>query len=125
MLDYKMRTVFKIILLIIALLLLYTFTGRQLLSAKEARAKIASGEIAAIVDVRTAVEYSNGHYPGAIHVPVNQISRDTTTSLPPRGLLVYCNTGQRARYAAKQLTDLGFKDVYYIACTYTCLSSNN
>jgi len=120
-----MRTVFKIILLIIALLLLYTFTGRQLLSAKEARAKIASGEIAAIVDVRTAVEYSNGHYPGAIHVPVNQISRDTTTSLPPRGLLVYCNTGQRARYAAKQLTDLGFKDVYYIACTYTCLSSNN
>jgi phage shock protein E len=116
----------KVILaVIIALLLLYTFTGRQLLSAREARAKIASGEISAVVDVRTSVEYSNGHYPGAIHIPVNQISRETTTTLPPRGLLVYCNTGQRARYAANKLSSLGFKDVYYIACTYTCLSSNN
>jgi rhodanese-related sulfurtransferase len=120
-----MKGIIKIISVVVVLLLLYTFTGSQLLSAQQARSKIATGEITAVVDVRTSVEYSNGHYPGAIHIPVNQISRETTTTLPPRGLLVYCNTGQRARYAAKQLSSLGFKDVYYISCTYTCLSSNN
>jgi rhodanese-related sulfurtransferase len=120
-----MRTTFKVILFVIIALLLYTFTGRQLLSAQEARSKIASGEITTVVDVRTSAEYSTGHYPGAIHIPVNQISRETTTSLPPRGLLVYCNTGQRARFAARQLSSLGFRDVYYIACTHKCLSSNN
>lgn len=117
-----MKPVFKIILVVLAILLLYTYTGKQLLSAQQARSKIASGQITTVVDVRTYAEYAAGHYPGAIHIPVNEISRETTASLPPRGLLVYCNTGQRARFAAKQLTSLGFRDVYYIACTYKCLS---
>jgi len=107
------------------LLIFYTFTGKNLLSASEARSKIASGEISAVVDVRTSLEYSNGHYPGAVHIPVGDISEETTSSLPPKGLLVYCNTGQRARYGARKLEKLGFKNVYYIACSYTCLSSTN
>jgi len=40
---------------------------------------------------------------------------------PQAGLLVYCNTGQRARFAAEKLEGLGFKDVYYIAGLYTSL----
>jgi len=47
--------------------------------------------------------------------------KKTTTELPKRGLLVYCNTGQRARFAAEKLEDLGFKDVYYIAGHYSSL----
>lgn len=107
------------------LLIFYTFTGKNLLSASEARSKIASGEISAVVDVRTSLEYYRGHYPGAVHIPVGDISEETTSSLPPRGLLVYCNTGQRARYGARKLEKLGFKNVYYIACSYTCLSSSS
>lgn len=109
--------------IVFLLLIFYTFTGRNLLSASQARSKIASGEIAAVIDVRTNLEYANGHYPGAVHIPVGSISEDTTSSLPPKGLLVYCNTGQRARYAASKLEKLGFKNVYYIACSHRCLLS--
>ena len=33
-------------------------------------------------------------------------------------LLVYCNTGQRARSAADKLNDAGIKNVVYIAGSY-------
>ena len=34
------------------------------------------------------------------------------------GILVYCNTGQRARYASEQIAKMGYKKVYYIDGTY-------
>jgi Rhodanese-related sulfurtransferase len=67
-------------------------------------------------------EWRAGHYPGAIHIPGTMINRKTTAQLPKKGLLVYCNTGQRARFAAEKLRELGFKDVYYIAGFYTSLN---
>lgn len=117
-----MNRVIIILILISTVATVYTFTGRQILSAAQAKEKIAKGEINTVIDVRTKLEFDAGHYPGAAHIPVNDISSKTTTGLPPRGLLVYCNTGQRARYAAQKLRELGFRDVYYIACGYTCLS---
>ena len=42
---------------------------------------------------------------------INQINKND-------GILVYCNTGQRARKAAEKLKKLGFKNVFYIASTY-------
>ena len=36
-------------------------------------------------------------------------------------ILVYCNTGQRARRAAEVLRKLGYKNVYYIESSYTSL----
>ena len=41
--------------------------------------------------------------------------------LPKRGILVYCNTGQRARFAAEKLASLGFQDVVYIDGSYRTL----
>jgi rhodanese-related sulfurtransferase len=116
------RTIIITLILISTVAAVYTFTGRQLLSPSQAKQKIAKGEINTVIDVRTKVEFDAGHYPGAAHIPVQDISLKTTTGLPPRGLLVYCNTGQRARYAAQKLSSLGFRDVYYIACGYTCLT---
>jgi phage shock protein E len=76
------------------------------------------GKIKKVIDVRTMTEYRAGHYPRALHIPVDKINEKTTTELPKKGLLVYCNTGQRARFAAEKLEELGFEDVYYIAGTY-------
>ena len=100
----------------------YTFLGRNLVSSKEAKKLIRSGKIKKVVDVRTTPEYRAGHYRGAIHIPVNTINKKTTAGLPKKGLLVYCNTGQRARYAAEKLEVLGFEDVYYIAGHYSSLN---
>ena len=99
----------------------YTYFGENLMSSKEAKKLIRSGKIKKVVDVRTTPEYRAGHYKGAVHIPVNTINTKTTAGLPKKGLLVYCNTGQRARYAAEKLEALGFEDVYYIAGHYSSL----
>ena len=98
--------------------LTYTYMGQNLISASEAKRLIKKGKIKKVIDVRTITEYRLGHYPRALHIPVNKINKKTTTELPKKGLLVYCNTGQRARFAAEKLEELGFEDVYYIAGTY-------
>jgi phage shock protein E len=100
----------------------YTFTGENLVSSSEAKKMIRSGKIKKVVDVRTLTEYRLGHYPRALHLPVTKMNEKTTNELPKKGLLVYCNTGQRARIAAEKLIELGFKDVYYIAGHYSSLN---
>ena len=99
----------------------YTYFGKNLVTSKEANKLIRAGKIKKVIDVRTIAEYRAGHYKGAVHIPVNKINKKTTTELPKKGLLVYCNTGQRARYAAEKLEALGFEDVYYIAGHYSTL----
>jgi rhodanese-related sulfurtransferase len=99
----------------------YTLLGQNLISASEARRLIKEGKIKKVIDVRTITEWRAGHYPKALHIPVDKINEKTTTELPKKGLLVYCNTGQRARLAAEKLEELGFQNVYYIAGPYTTL----
>jgi phage shock protein E len=107
---------------LLAGLVTYTFTGSNLVSPTRAKTLMQSGKINKVVDVRTRMEFQAGHFPGAVNIPVNDINRMTTARLPKRGLLVYCNTGQRARWATEKLLRLGFKDVYYIAGTYKSIS---
>jgi len=100
----------------------YTFSGPQLITSAKAKKLVAEG--ASVIDVRTSTEFKTGHFPGAIHMPVSKMP--TNPKRIPRKLfsgpvVVYCNTGQRARYAAEQLQSLGLKDVYYIAGTYRSL----
>jgi phage shock protein E len=99
----------------------YTFLGQNLVSPEEAKRLIKEGKIKKVIDVRTTVEYRAGHYPRALHIPIDKINEKTTVELPKKGLLVYCNTGQRARFAAEKLVDLGFTQVYYIAGHYSSL----
>ncbi len=105
----------------IAALTFYTYFGQNLISSAEAKKLIKEGKIKKVIDVRTSVEWRAGHYRGALHIPVDKINEKTTTELPKKGLLVYCNTGQRARFAAEKLEDLGFEDVYYIAGHYSSI----
>lgn len=101
---------------------LYTLTGSKLIPASQAKRLIKSGQITQILDIRTKVEYDLGHYPGSIHIPVNKINKETVKNLNKNTTtLVYCNTGQRARYAANKLDKLGFKDVVYIDGTYNTI----
>ena len=101
---------------------LYTLTGSKLIPASQAKRLIESGQITQILDIRTKVEYDLGHYPGSIHIPVNKINKETVKNLNKNTTtLVYCNTGQRARYAANKLDKLGVKDVVYIDGTYNTI----
>lgn len=97
----------------------YTLSGVDLISEEDAKAKIKSGEIKVVIDVRTTLEYNLGHYPNALHLPFDEMTTESTKKLNKNhGIVVYCNTGQRARKAAEKLKSLGFKNVFYIASTY-------
>lgn len=69
-----------------------------------------------IVDVRTQEEFNQGHLPGAILVTVDEITTPKGQALLPKNLdmplIVYCRSGNRSAQAAKQLADMGFKEVY-------------
>lgn len=61
-----------------------------------------------LVDVRTALEYSAGTLPGAIHLPVDEL-RSRLTELPrDREIAVFCQVGQRGYLATRILTQNGF-----------------
>ncbi|MDY7102284.1 MAG: FAD-dependent oxidoreductase [Actinomycetota bacterium] len=61
---------------------------------------------ASLVDVRTAVEHDDGHIPGSINVPVDEL-RHRLDEIPPGPLVVYCAGGQRAHTAATYLAGIG------------------
>jgi len=111
-----------LLVLLVVVIVSYTYTGSNRITSQQAKIMLESGDIQEVVDVRTAVEYNAGHYPGAVHIPVTEINEQTTSILPGSGgILVYCNTGQRARFASEKLNALGFTEVYYIAGSYGSL----
>ena len=66
-----------------------------------------------ILDVRSPEEYAEGHIPGAINVPYDQIAAnlDSLESFLTAEVVVYCRTGRRAGVAEKALREAGFTQV--------------
>ena len=61
-----------------------------------------------LLDVRTAQEFGNGHIPGAVNIPVDDL-RSRLNELPQdRKIAVYCQVGQRGYIATRILMQKGF-----------------
>lgn len=104
----------------------YAYSGKNKLSPSQAIQMLKSGELNHIVDVRSNIEWNIGHHPTAINIPVSQINEDTLRVFQKNdGILVYCNTGQRARYASEKIKSYGFENVYYIATTFHSIMPND
>jgi len=110
-------------LVALAMVAYYTFNSPLVISSEEAKKDIANGTFPVILDVRTDMEYNLGHYPGAVHIPTAKLADEVETILPDKtkGVLVYCNTGQRSRYAADLLKKKGYESVRYIVGPYWSL----
>lgn len=66
------------------------------------------GEGAYLLDVRSPQEYSEGHVPGAINIPVDEL-RSRLDELPRRRqIAAYCQVGQRGYLATRILIQAGF-----------------
>jgi phage shock protein E len=77
-----------------------------------------------IIDVRTNFEFNLGNYEKSINIPVNNINQENLNKYTINKndtILVYCNTGQRARYAVEKLRNLGYNKTFYIENSYTNL----
>ena len=68
---------------------------------------------AAIVDVREASEWEQGHVPGASHVSKSYIEQQIEGIAPDRDqpVVLYCAGGVRSLFAAQTLADMGYTDV--------------
>ena len=99
-------------------------TYRELLQQIRAEIdEISTGEAAALdgeplfVDVRERDEWGEGHIPGAIHLPRNNLESRSETAIPDRGrpLIVYCGSGPRSALATRSLMELGYTNVRNLA----------
>ena len=66
-----------------------------------------------ILDVRRADEFAEGHIPGAINVPNEEIGTAEIAELPDKSqlILVYCRSGRRSKEAAEKLVALGYTNI--------------
>jgi rhodanese-related sulfurtransferase len=85
----------------------------ETISVEEARREIAGGGGAVAVDVRSEEEWSQGHVPGAIHLPGGDSEDAAGGNLPEEGarLMVIADDGKAAAKAAGDLSDQGFDAV--------------
>ncbi|WP_181017637.1 molybdopterin-synthase adenylyltransferase MoeB [Zemynaea arenosa] len=72
---------------------------------------------AAVIDVRTAEEWAQGHMPGAVHIDRGFLELRIEALVPDRGrtVVVYCQSGVRSLFAANALRYLGYADVRSLA----------
>ena len=66
-----------------------------------------------ILDVRRPDEYAEGHIPGAINVPNEEIGTAEIAELPDKSqlILVYCRSGRRSKEASEKLVKLGYTNI--------------
>ena len=84
------------------------------ISQDEAKLMMKDDDGHVIVDVRRADEYAQGHIPGAILIPNEEIGTEQPEELPDKNqvILVYCRTGRRSKEASQKLADMGYVNVY-------------
>lgn len=84
------------------------------ISAKEAKKMMDENEDIIILDVRTEDEYQESHIEGAILIPDNEITEKAENILADKSetILVYCRSGRRSANASKELSDLGYTNIY-------------
>ena len=83
------------------------------ITAQQAKEIMDSREDYIILDTRTREEYDEGHIPGAILIPYDEILKKAEGVLTDRNqlILVYCRSGRRSKLAAEDLVKLGYTNI--------------
>lgn len=64
---------------------------------------------AQLVDVREGYEYAGGHLPGALHLPLAELSDAAGALDRERPVILYCRGGERSAMAAEALRASGWE----------------
>ncbi len=107
-------------LLVISLMLIYSYVGDRLSGFKGVQADEAVrvfNDGAYMLDVRTAGEFKDGYIGEATNISVTELA-SKMGQLPAdkeAPILVYCQTGARSSRAAGMLAKNGYTNVYNLA----------
>jgi len=114
-----MKTFKKLVSAVISFMLLFVLgacgspVGYRQISAEEAKEIMRDEKNYIILDVRRPDEFAEGHIPGAINVPNEDIGSSDIPALPDKSqlILVYCRSGRRSKEAAEKLVKLGYTNI--------------
>ena len=102
----------SVIALVIVVTIYSIWKRSSQISTKRAVAYLKDGAL--VIDVRSAAEFSSGHLPNAINLPLEEIE----VALPRRVkdknqvLLLHCQSGMRSGVAKTKLAGLGYANVF-------------
>jgi rhodanese-related sulfurtransferase len=123
----KLGSVLTVALIVLGVVLVYSYmtqpkikTKSLLIDIPEAKAR----RFGLIIDVRTPKERQlSGFYPNSIPMSIDTIQREVPMDITNKNawILVYCNTGARAKVAAEALFRAGYPNVRYINKSYLSL----
>ena len=83
------------------------------ITAQQAKEIMDTEKDYVILDTRTREEYDEGHIPGAMLIPHDEILEKAESVLTDKNqlILVYCRSGRRSKLAAEDLQKLGYTDI--------------
>lgn len=86
------------------------------ISQIELMQRIKANQAGLILDVRSPQEYAEGHIPGAINIPHNQLNSRLAEigSYKGKEVVLYCASGGRVGIAAKTLQPAGFSKLLHL-----------
>lgn len=96
-------------LLLAAALPMAAFAGRPAVSPAAVAEITARDDAPLLLDVRSPEEFAQGHLPGAVLIPHDQLADRLAEIDRDRWVLVYCRSGARADKAQDILEDAGIE----------------
>ena len=89
--------------------------------------KVDMASVAAVIDVRTPVEFTSGHLEGAVNFDIQGMSfEDELATLDPNATyLVYCRSGSRAAAAVEAMNSIGIDNVTNLGSVNEALSATD
>ena len=104
----------NIILIIFILLSCQDNKKFEILKYSDFKNKIESSDVV-LIDVRTPMEYSQGHIQGSVNVDFKE-EKDFQNYFKnldkSETIFLYCRSGNRSKKSAEKLIDLGFNKIY-------------
>ena len=73
-----------------------------------------------LIDVRDDYEYRNGHIPGAVNIPYQELIQGIKRIVPDvnKEIIVCCEKGYRSKQSVEKLKYIGYKNVHYFGSIY-------
>jgi phage shock protein E len=122
------RIVWIVVALVLASLIYggyqYAVFSPYRISSERAKDLIRDKKIDMVLDVRTDTERDLlGYYPGSVSIQRADLEERMRREFPKKEtrIIVYCNTGHRARMATDALQQMGYHNARYISSTYASL----